>query len=78
MEDKKGKSAGEVILLFQLNKQITNLFVSFLEQIEDLEADGYIFPAEKRANIRKRILSRGNDAIRNLEELIQKLDIQFK
>lgn len=74
----KGKSPAELILLFQISKQVKNLSISFLEQIEDLQAEGYVFPPDKFSRIRKRILDRNGAAIRSLEELITKLNIEFK
>lgn len=76
--EKETKEIAKDILLFQVHKQVKSLFVSFLEIIEDLQADGYVFSEDKRVNLRKRVLSNGNNTIRNLEQLLEKLDIGFK
>lgn len=59
-------------LKFQLRRKITNLFKNFFFLLEDLDLGD-----EKYQKIRKRILDHGNDAIREIEEDINKFDIHI-
>ena len=66
------------LIKFQNKRQITNLFKSFLEIIDDLERGGYKFDDELRADIRRKVLSKGNNTVRELDGLLDKFDISLK
>ncbi len=76
------------ILEFQITRNITNLFKDFLNTIEDLKEEELfnekmgkfesVFSEMKCARLRKKILTCGNDSIRELNSLIDKLEINFK
>ena len=90
----------EDILHFQSQRNITALFKSFLETLEDVARDHdealdkleESLPPEYRAHIgladylteaksaqlRKRVLERGNATIRALDEIIRSFDIKLK
>ena len=64
--------------LFQVRRKITNIYKNFFFIIEDLQDNGYNINDETYTKIRKRILDHANDAIRELEEQFQALDIKLK
>ena len=64
--------------LFQVRRKITNIYKNFFFIIEDLQDNGYNLNDETYTKIRKRILDHANDAIRELEEQFQALDIKLK
>jgi len=59
-------------LKFQLRRKITGLFKNFFFLLEDLNLE-----EEKYQKLRKRVLDYGNDAIREIEEDINKFDIHI-
>ena len=59
-------------LKFQLRRKITGLFKNFFFLLEDLNLED-----EKYQKLRKRVLDYGNDAIREIEEDINKFDIHI-
>ena len=63
---------------FHIQRKITILFTSFLNQIEDLKADGLNIPEVRYQRLRKRVLDSGNDCMRDLESTLDKFDISFK
>lgn len=65
------------LVKFQINRQIKNLFKTFLLNLEDLQ-DDFNIPDYIYAQQRKRILDAGNNTIRELEELLNSLKIEFK
>ncbi len=69
------KDAAKDFLRFHVNRKITNLSKSFLIVIEDLIADGYVFPPDKHQRIRKKVLDANGETIRDLESYLDKLDI---
>jgi len=62
------------LLKFQVNRNVINVYKDFLNIAEDLHRDGHI-KNEKYQFLRKRILDKGNDCIRELEILINKFDL---
>ncbi len=64
--------------LFQVRRKITNIYKNFFFIIEDLRDNGYNINDETYTKIRKRVLDHANDAIRELEEQFQALDIKLK
>jgi hypothetical protein len=64
--------------LFQVRRKITNIYKNFFFILEDLQDNGYNINDESYTKIRKRILDHANDAIRELEEQFQALDIKLK
>jgi hypothetical protein len=64
--------------LFQVRRKITNIYKNFFFILEDLQDNGYNINDETYTKIRKRILDHANDAIRELEEQFQALDIKLK
>jgi hypothetical protein len=60
---------------FQTERKITNLYKQCLFILEDLNADGGNISNEKFTRIRKRILDYGNDAIRELQEVLDKFEV---
>ena len=71
-------TAASDLLRFQIERKIISLGKNFLEIIEDLISDGYIIPVEKHQRLRKKILDGTNDGIRDLNLVIDKLDINLK
>jgi hypothetical protein len=61
-------------LLFQTRRKIVNLFKNFFFILEDLSIDGKI-SQDKYQQMRKRVLDHGNNAIREIEEDINKFNI---
>lgn len=60
------------LIKIQIDKEITSLFKFFLEEAEKLEKD-----PEKYLELRKKILSHGNDTIRQLTEFLSYFDFQI-
>ena len=65
-------------LSFQVNRKVTSLYKSFLFILEDLQDSGYNISDSVFQRYRKRVLDNGNDSIRGIEELLEKLDIDLK
>ena len=65
--------------LFHINRRITNLYKSFLFILEDLRDAKYSVedPRIYQAT-RKRILDLSNDALREIEQEFNKLEINLK
>lgn len=74
----KGGEKSKDFLVFQLRRKIVNLYKNYLFILEDLEKSGYNIPEEEFQRIRKRILDYGNDTIREIEENLDKFDIELK
>ncbi|MEK6879927.1 MAG: hypothetical protein AABY22_09985 [Nanoarchaeota archaeon] len=68
----------EDFLIFQLNRNIINLYKSFLIILEDLQESPYNIPEETRLRLRKKVLDSGNDALRELETYISKFKFALK
>lgn len=64
-------------LYFQQRRKITNLYKQFLYILEDIRDEQGVRP-EVYEKARKRILDHGNDAIRELEENLEKFDVFLK
>ena len=73
----KGNKAKEFVT-FQVTRKVTNLYKQFLFLLEDLQDQGYDIPDEVYQRMRKRVLDHGNDAIREIEENLEKLDITLR
>lgn len=65
-------------LSFQVSRKVTSLYKSFLFILEDLQDSGYNISDSVFQRYRKRVLDNGNDSIREIEELLEKLDIDLK
>ena len=74
----KGDEKSKDFLVFQLRRKIVNLYKNYLFILEDLEKTGYDIAEEEFQRIRKRILDYGNDTIREIEENLEKFDIELK
>jgi len=66
------------LALFQIKRKITNIYKNFFFILEDLSDSGYNIHDETYQKIRKRILDNANDAIREIEEYFNNLDIKVK
>jgi len=66
------------LALFQVKRKITNIYKNFFFILEDLSDSGYNINDETYQKIRKRILDNANDAIREIEEYFNNLDIKVK
>ena len=77
-DEEKGNSLEEFVK-FQINRKVINLYKSFFVILEDLQAQGFLKMSSASYNrIRKKILDCGNDCIREVEEYLEKLDINIK
>lgn len=65
-------------LSFQVNRKVTSLYKSFLFILEDLQDSGYNISDSVFQRYRKRVLDNGNDAIREIEEILEKLKIDLE
>jgi len=65
-------------LKFQLRRKVTSLYKDFLFILEDLDSNTYNLDEESYQRYRKRILDRGNDLIREIEEDLDKFDITLR
>ena len=65
-------------LKFQLRRKVTSLYKDFLFILEDLDSNTYNLNEESYQRYRKRILDRGNDLIREIEEDLDKFDITLR
>lgn len=74
MDDSKVKE----FLNFHIRRKVTVLFTTFLNQLEDLREDGLGVSDDKYQRVRKRVLDSGNDCIRDLEIMIDKLNVSIK
>lgn len=63
---------------FQVNRKVTNLYKQFLIILEDIRDEKYDISEDKYHRLRKRVLDFGNDAIREIDESLDKLDISLK
>jgi predicted esterase YcpF (UPF0227 family) len=66
------------LTLFQIKRKITNIYKNFFFILEDLSDSGYNINEEAYAKIRKRVLDNANDAIREIEEYFNTIDINLK
>jgi predicted esterase YcpF (UPF0227 family) len=66
------------LTLFQIKRKITNIYKNFFFILEDLSDSGYNLNEETYAKIRKRVLDNANDAIREIEEYFNTIDINLK
>lgn len=75
----KGDPKIREYVLFQFKRKITNLYKEFLFILEDVANSSYNkISDETYQKYRKKILDRGNDTIRDLEEDISKFDFTLK
>lgn len=58
---------------FQIRRNITNLFKNFLTTLEDIKVN-----EEEYKKYRNRILDNGNNCLREVEELLDSLQIDFR
>ena len=73
MEGEKAKD----FVRFQIRRKVTNLYKNFLFILEDSTSPQHNSEEAYQRN-RKRILDYGNDTIREIDELIDSLDIKLK
>jgi len=66
------------LALFQIKRKITNIYKNFFFILEDLSDSGYNINDENYQKIRKRILDNANDAIREIEDYFNNLNINLK
>jgi len=66
------------LTLFQIKRKITNIYKNFFFILEDLSDSGYNINEETYAKIRNRVLDNANDAIREIEEYFNTIDINLK
>jgi predicted esterase YcpF (UPF0227 family) len=66
------------ITLFQIKRKIINIYKNFFFILEDLGDSGYNINDETYQKIRKRILDNANDAIREIEEHFNTININIK
>lgn len=66
------------LTLFQIKRKITNIYKNFFFILEDLSDSGYNINDETYQKIRKRVLDNANDAIREIEEYFNNLNINLK
>ncbi len=66
------------LTLFQVKRKITNIYKNFFFILEDLSDYGCNINGETYAKIRKRVLDNSNDAIREIEEFFNTIDINLK
>tara|TARA_Y100000593_G_C4070278_1_gene218790 strand:+ start:288 stop:509 length:222 start_codon:yes stop_codon:yes gene_type:complete len=64
-------------LKFQVRRKVTNLYKNFLFILEDLKDKEYNSEEDYQRH-RKRILDYGNDAIREIEETLDSLEVKIK
>ena len=73
MEEEKVKG----FVKFQVRRKVTNLYKNFLFILEDQKSKQYNSEEDYQRN-RKRILDYGNDTIREIEEILDNLEIRIK
>ena len=64
-------------LKFQVRRKVTNLYKNFLFILEDLKDKEYNSEEDYQRH-RKRVLDYGNDAIREIEETLDNLEVRIK
>jgi len=65
-------------LSFQVNRKVTSLYKSFLFILEDLQDSGYNISDSVFQRYRKRVLDHGNDTVREINEIIEKLKVELE
>ncbi len=73
-----GNTEAKDFLLFNVNRGFTNLAKNFLVILEDLVAEGYVLGDDKFHRLRKRTLDDAGNQKRNLEYLIEKMEVNYK
>lgn len=63
---------------FHTNRRIINLYKNFLGILEDLAQDNPDISPEKYQRLRKKVLDAGNDCYREIEEVLDKVEITLK
>ena len=63
---------------FYTNRRIVNLYKTFLVILEDVSENNPNISQESRARLRKRVLDAGNDCYREIEDLLNKVDVKVK
>ena len=66
------------LALFQIKRKITNIYKNFFFILEDLSDSRYNINDDNYQKIRKRILDNANDAIREIEDYFNNLNISLK
>ena len=66
------------LIQFQINRNVRTLFKRYLILLEDLRDEGVRIPDDKFQKARKRILDAGNDCLRELESILEKVDVTLK
>ncbi len=74
-----GNTEAKDFLLFNVNRGFTNLAKNFLVILEDLvQIDEYVIQQDKFQRLRKKVLDSSMDSKRNLEYLIEKMEVNYK
>jgi hypothetical protein len=60
-----------------IKRSITRLFLSFIYMLEDFVSEGQM-TQEEFQRLRKRILDKGNNCIRDIETELENFDFLFK
>jgi len=76
MEHQLKSEAAKDFLSFQISRQITHLYKDFLNILEDTQLN-QSGPVNYKL-LRKRILDKGNDTIREITVLLEKVNIDLK
>tara|TARA_R110000796_G_C14555574_1_gene434307 strand:- start:2834 stop:3058 length:225 start_codon:yes stop_codon:yes gene_type:complete len=63
---------------FQFDRKVTSLYKSFLCILDELRDGQYNISEEVLKGYRKRILDSGNDARREIEEILEKIEVEIK
>lgn len=72
------KKALKDVITFQIDSKIRYLYKDFLVILEDIRDEQYKIDSDSFERIRKRVLDRGNDTIRELRESFDKVDFILK
>jgi len=62
---------------FQTRRKVINLCKNFLFLIEDIKTEKGVIDDETYQKVRKRVLDYGNDTVREMDENLENLKIDF-
>jgi hypothetical protein len=62
------------LVIYQQSRQISNLFKTFLNILEEIRTNRYNIDDNTYSSLRKKILDAGNSTSREMEELLSKFD----
>jgi len=72
-----GDSKAKEFVKFQNKRKVLNLCKNFLFMLEDIQAESGVISDESFQRLRKRVLDHGNDTIREMEENLDSVKINF-